>query len=76
MAQLILTLGLYQHLVDNLHLTIATTSHVTLAQVSDHTTVEDVVRLFTGDGITIPQISNVFEWGQTALAGWSVGSDA
>jgi len=42
----------------------------------DNITVEDVVRLFAGDGITIPQISNAFEWGQMALAGWSVGSDA
>jgi len=40
------------------------------------TDVEDVVRLFAGDGITIPQISNTFKWGQTALAGWSMGSDA
>jgi len=42
----------------------------------DNITVEDVVRLFAGDGITIPQISDAFEWGQTALAGWSTGSDA
>ena len=35
-----------------------------------------LVRLFAGDGITIPQISDMFEWGQMALAGWSVGSDA
>jgi len=49
---------------------------VTLAQMSDNITVEDMVRLFAGGGITIPQISNVFEWGQTALAGWSMGSDA
>jgi len=34
----------------------------------DNTTVEDVVRLFTGDGITIPQISDMFELGQMALA--------
>jgi len=61
MAQLISTPGLYQCLVDNLHLTIAMTPHVTPAQMSDNTTVEDMVRLFTGDGITIPQISNAFE---------------
>jgi len=42
----------------------------------DNTTVEDVVRLFTGDGITIPQISDMFELGQMALAGWSMGSNA
>jgi len=71
-----LTPGLYRHLVDDLHLTIATTPHVTPAQMSDNITVEDMVRLFAGDGITIPQISDAFEWGQTALAGWSVGSDA
>jgi len=65
MAQLILTLGLYWHLVDKLHLTIAMTPHITLAQMLDNTTVEEVVRLFAGDGITIPQISDVFEWGQT-----------
>jgi len=35
-----------------------------------------MVRLFTGDGITIPQINDVFKWGQMALAGWSAGSDA
>jgi len=52
------------------------TPHVTLAQMSDNTTVEDMVRLFAGDGITIPQISDAFEWGQMALAGWSTGSDA
>jgi len=52
------------------------TPHITPAQMLDNITVEDVVRLFTGDGITIPQISNAFEWGQMALAGWSVGSDA
>jgi len=75
-AQLILTPGLYWCLVDNLHLTIATTPRVTLAQMSDNITVEDMVRLFAGDGITIPQLSDMFEWGQMALAGWSVGSDA
>jgi len=52
------------------------TPHITLAQMLDNITVEDMVRLFAGDGITIPQISNMFEWGQTALAGWSMGSDA
>jgi len=71
-----LTPGLYRHLVDDLHLTIATTPHVTPAQMSDNITVEDMVRLFAGDGITIPQISDAFEWGQMALAGWSTGSDA
>jgi len=35
-------------------LTIATTPCVTLAQMSDNITVEDMVRLFTEDGITIP----------------------
>ena len=61
MAQLILTPGLYWSLIDNLCLTIATTPHVTLAQMLDNTTVEDMVRLFAGDGITIPQISNAFK---------------
>jgi len=75
-AQLISTPGLYWCLVDDLHLTIATTPRITPAQMSDNITVEDVVRLFAGDGITIPQISDAFEWGQTALAGWSTGSDA
>ena len=73
---MISTPGLYQHLVDDLRLTIAMTPCITLAQMSDNITVEDVVRLFAGDGITIPQISDVFKWGQTALAGWSVESDA
>jgi len=50
--------------------------HITLAQLSDNITIEDVARLFAGDGITIPQISDAFEWGQTALAGWSAGSEA
>jgi len=52
------------------------TPHVTPAQMSDNITVEDMVRLFAGDGITIPQTSDALEWGQTALAGWSAGSDA
>jgi len=75
-AQLLLTLGLYWCLVDRLHLTIVTMPHITLAQLSDNVTIKDVARLFTGDGITIPQISDAFEWGQTALAGWSMGSEA
>jgi len=75
-AQLILTLGLYQCLIDDLCLNITTTTRITPAQMSDNIIVEDMVRLFTGDGISIPQISDVFKWGQTALAGWSVGSDA
>jgi len=75
-AQLLLTLGLYQHLVDKLCLTIATTPHITLAQLLDNVTIKDVARLFAGDGITIPQISDVFKWGQMALAGWSTGSEA
>jgi len=58
-----LTLGLYQHLVDVLHLTIATMPCVTPAQLSDNITVKDVARLFARDGITIPQISDAFEWG-------------
>jgi len=75
-AQLILTQGLYWHLIDDLHLTIAMTPCITPAQMLDNITVEDMVRLFAGDGITIPQISDTFEWGQMALAGWSTGSDA
>jgi len=75
-AQLISTPGLYWHLIDDLRLTIAMTPRVTPAQMSDNITVEDMVRFFAGDGITIPQISDLFEWGQTALAGWSAGSDA
>jgi len=76
MAQLLSTPGLYWHLVDGLCLTIAMMPCITLAQLLDNVTVEDVARLFTGDGITIPQISDVFEWGQMALAGWSTGSKA
>jgi len=44
--------------------------------MSDNTTVEDMVRPFTGDGITIPQISDTFKVGPNALAGWSMGSNA
>jgi len=75
-AQLLSTLGLYWHLVDKLHLTIEMMPCIILAQLSDNVTIEDVARLFTGDGITIHQISDAFEWGQTALAGWSMGSKA
>ena len=71
-----MTPGLYWCLVDELCLTIAMTSKVMLVQMLENITMEDMVRLFTGDGITIPQISNAFEWGQMALAGWSMGSDA
>jgi len=52
------------------------TPHVTLAQLLDKVTVKDVARLFTEDGITIPQISDTFKWGQMASAGWSMGSEA
>jgi len=75
-AQLLSTLGLYQHLVDELCLTITTTPCITLAQLLDNVTLKDVARLFTGDGITIPQISDMFEWGEMALAEWSTGSKA
>jgi len=50
--------------------------HIILAQLSDNVTVKDMARLFTGDGITTPQISDAFKWGQMALAGWSMGSEA
>ena len=76
MAQLLSIPGLYWHLVDELHLIIATTPHITLAQLSDNITIEDVARLLAGDGITIPQISDMFKWGQMALAQWSTGSKA
>jgi len=39
-AQLISTPGLYQRLIDDLHLTITTTPCVTLAQMSDNITIE------------------------------------
>jgi len=67
---------LYWHLVDKLHLTIEMMPQITLAQLLDNVTIEDMARLFTGDGITIPKISDAFEWGQMALAGWSTGSKA
>ena len=50
--------------------------HVTLAQLWDNVTIEDVARFFAGDGITIPQISDTFEWGQMVLVGWSARSEA
>jgi len=75
-AQLLSTPVLYRHLVDELHFTIVTTPHVTLVQLSDNVTVKDVASLFTRDGITIPQISDAFKWGQMALEGWSAGSEA
>jgi len=46
------------------------------AVIKTYVTIKDVARLFAGDGITVPQISNAFKWGQTALAGWSAGSEA
>jgi len=49
---------------------------ITPAQLLDNITIKDVARLFTGDGITIPQIGDTFEWVQMALAGWSAGSKA
>jgi len=50
--------------------------HITLAQLLDNITIEDMARLLTGDGITIPQISDTFKCGQMALAGWSTGNEA
>jgi len=75
-AQLLSTPGLYWCLVDKLHLTIVMMPCVTPAQLLDNVTIEDMARLFTGDGISIPQISDMFEWGQMALAGWSMGGEA
>lgn len=75
-AQLITTTGLYRRLVDELRLTIAATPGVTQVAASDNVTLEDIARLFAGDGITIPQVRDAFEWGHTALLTWSQGMDA
>src|ERR1700723_771302 len=74
--QLIMTLGRYQQLVDELHLTIATTTRMTMMEPSDNVTLKDVARLFVGDGYTIAQVRDAFEWGQMALLNWSQGMDA
>ena len=75
-AQLITMPGLYQHLVDELHLTIAMVPGLTTAQAADNVMVEDMACLFAKDGVTIPQVGDAYEWGHMALIGWSQGTDA
>ena len=59
--------------MDDLCLTIVMNVNMMVMALLDNIMVEDVARLFVGDGITIPQISDMYEWGQTALLGWSQG---
>jgi len=46
------------------------------AQLSENVTVEDVVALFTVDGVSIAQASDVFEWGCLMLISLLNGVDA
>ena len=55
---------------------IAVVLGVMSAQAADNIIVEDVARLFAGDGVTIPQIGDAYEWGHMALITWSQGTDA
>ena len=62
-AELLATRGMYRQLVDQLRLTIASTSRMSVAQTMDNVTVEDVARVLAADGVTIPQARDAHEWG-------------
>lgn len=65
-AHLLATLGLYCRLVAELRLSIAG-PRMTVPAPSKNISIEDVVRLFTVDGVTIPQVLDAHEWGVSVL---------
>ena len=75
-AELLATRRMYRQLVDQLRLTIASTSRMSIAQTTDNVTVEDVARVLAADGVTIPQARDAHEWGLNTLNLWSQVADA
>ena len=76
LAELLATHRMYRQLVDQLRLTIASTSQMSVAQTTDNVTVEDVARVLAADGVTIPQARDAHEWGLNTLNLWSQVADA
>ena len=69
LTELLATRGMYRQLVDQLRLTIASTSRMPVAQTMDNVTVEDVARVLAADGVTIPQARDALNlWSQVADA--------
>ena len=75
-AELLATCRMYRQLVDQLRLTIASTSRMSVARTTDNVTVEDVTRVLAADGVTIPQARDAHEWGLNTLNLWSQVTDA
>jgi hypothetical protein len=75
-AQLVVTPGLYCHLVAELRLSIVVTMRVTALAPSENVSVKDVACLFTVDGVTIPQVLDAHEWGTLVLSNTLSGVDA
>jgi hypothetical protein len=74
-AELMATPGRYRRLVEERRMTIAAIPRVTMAQLSENITVEDVAAMFAVDGVTIAQVSDAFEWGRSMLLNLSNGVD-
>jgi hypothetical protein len=66
-AQLVVTPGLYHHLVAKLRLCIAAMMRITAPAPSGNVSIKPVACLFAVDGVTIPQVSDVHEWGTSVL---------
>ena len=49
---------------------------MSVAQMTDNVTVEDVARVLAADGVTIPQARDAHEWGLNTLNLWSQVTDA
>jgi hypothetical protein len=75
-TQLVATPGLYCHLVAELRLSVAATMRVTAPAPSENISIKDVARLFAADGVTIPQVSDAYEWGALVLRNIVGGIDA
>ena len=58
---------MYRQLVDQLHLTIVSTSQMSITQMMDNVIVEDVAHILAADGVTIPQARDVHKWGLNTL---------
>ena len=71
LAELLVTHRMYRQLVDQLHLTIASMSQMSITQTMDNVTMEDVTRVLAVDGVTIPQARDAHKWGLNTLNLWS-----
>ena len=74
-AELLATRGMYRTLVDQLRLTIASTTRFTMAWTSDNVTLNNIAWVLVEDGVTIPQVRDTHDWGVTALNQWAQNAD-